>query len=216
MNTQSEPTNCQTCNTSLQDKSYRYVYNEDTDYRGGLCLACDSKEMLEKYRKDGQLETHLVLDNSQKLFYADFKKNWYFEKTDYLEEMRDRIAIQLSVDKITKKIKEFEEKVWFRGLQEIVMRSEVSGVSAKLKSHSNFYVLTFSSAARTMITIGDESGGRSSTITALTEEKSSFSRMGFQGIDAREGDAIYLLDTAILLHKKGKLPFKEDSKVSMF
>ena len=111
-------------------------------------------------------------------------------------------------------MKEFEKEVWFKGLQKKVIDSRVKEVSAHPGIFSNFCVLTYTMAGRTMITIQDDNN----SVSFVADETSSDSRTGFQGIDATEEQALSLIQMAIeLYHNQGgtRLIFKEDNKVSM-
>jgi hypothetical protein len=207
-----EPTHCDTCKASLE-RGYCYRY-EDDNLVGAICRKCDSKIMLEEYSKSNRLRTRLITDNSLSLYYVDMKKDWGFENNSFLEDLKNRIEIQQSYSRIYDKIKEFEKEVWFKGLQKQIMASTVKGVSAKPGIFSNFCVLTYSMCARTVITIEDDKN----SVSLITEEDSPDSRMGFQGIDAIEKEAISLIQLAIdLYHNEGgtRLEFKDDTNVNM-
>lgn len=214
--TSKEPTNCDTCNASL-DSYWHYEYKDDKIVKA-TCRDCNRKDMLQEYRQTKRLRSRLIEDNSLALYYVDMKKDWGFNDNSFLEDLKTRIEIQLSYKKIFDKIKEFEKEVWFKGLQKQVMDSRVKGVSAKTKGYTNgfnkFCVLTYSMCARTMITIEDDKR----SVTLMTEETSTESRMGFRGVDASEEEAISLIQLAIdLYHNESgtRLEFKEDTGVSM-
>lgn len=207
-----EPTHCDDCGAPL-DNGYNYRYKGDKIVRA-TCFPCNSKEMLKEYSETKRLRTHLIEDNSLKLYHTDMKKDWHFDNNKFLEDLKTRIDIQLSYTRIFDKIKEFEREVWFKGLQDKVKASSVKGVSAHTNIFNNFCVLTYSMCARTMITIEDDK----KSVTLITEETSPESRMGFRGVDATEEEAISLIQLAIeLYHNEGgtRLVFEEDTKVSM-
>lgn len=202
--------NCTKCSGSLERGS-TYVWKASVLVEN-LCHKCGSKHDLEEYRKnDKRLRSFLTTGNQMELYHLDMKKSWDFYNRSFLEDLKSRIEIQQSVDKIHDKIKEFESAVWFSGLQAIIKKSTTSGVSASAPKLNGFSVLTFCSAGRTMFTIED----KDASVTTITEEDSSSPRMGLQGIDATEEQALKLLNSAIRLWKDGKLKFKSDKKVSI-
>lgn len=207
-----EPTNCDTCQASLE-RGYNYLYKEDKIVKA-TCFDCNRKDILQEYIKTKRLSARLIQDNMMFLYDVDMKKDWHFDKNYFLEELKTRIDIQLSYSRIFNFIKEFESEVWFKGLQAQVKASQVKGVSARTKVFDNFCVLTYSMCGRTMITIETDK----ESVTLITAEDSSESVMGFQGIDASEHEAVSLIQLAIeLYHNEGgpRLEFKDDDKVSM-
>lgn len=212
-----EPTNCDVCQASL-DNGYSFQYKGDKLVRT-LCFKCDRMETFDLYKKDKRLSMRLVMDNNMKLWDINRELLYDPEKESLLEAMRigageelnHRIDIGMATARISKKIKEWEAAVWFQGLQDMVLGTNERGVSAKLKSHDNFCVLTYTIAGRTMITIGDDHN----QVSAVADETSKESRTGFQSVDATGEQALALLQLAIDLYKNKTLVFKIDKKVSM-
>lgn len=129
------------------------------------------------------------------------------------EREKAQIEVQIYTVKIQEKVKEFESKVWFKGLQDQVLATNERGISAKLgKKYNNFCVLTWTGMGRTMITIEDDEA----SVTCVADETSKESRTGFHGIRATGEQAIALYDKAIVLYENGTLKFKLDKKVSLF
>ena len=204
-----EPTHCDICKVSLE-RGYSYRYQGDK-LVSAYCFDCDNQERFNNYVKTQILTMSLVTNNSMKLFYLDMKKDWGFDKDEFLEELKHRIDIQLASSRIQKKIKEFEKEVWFNGLQDKVLASKIKGVSAHTKVSQNFCVLTYSMCGRTMITFENDVA----SVTCMADETSKESRTGFHGIFAKEKDALDLIQLAIDLYKNKELDFQEDTKVSM-
>lgn len=205
-----DATNCTRCRASLE-RGCQYVW-VDHVLTDSICHKCGNKEDLAQYLRTGKrLRSFFTTSNMLTLYHTEIKKSWDFQNRDFLEELRVRIEAQQSVDRIHDKIKEFESTVWFGGLQDIIRKSKVSGVSARSPNFNDFKVLTYCSCARTMFTFSD----KDSDVTAITEEDSDEHRMGMQGIDATESEAIRLINLAISLWKDGALKFKADKKVSI-
>ena len=94
-----------------------------------------------------------------------------------------------SMDRIQVDIKDFEERVWFNGLQKAVVESEYKGSSAEGFA-GGVKMLVYAIIARCLITISHPDGY---SVTLITEEDSDERRMGMQGIDATEEQARALI-----------------------
>jgi hypothetical protein len=206
-----EPTNCEKCQTSLE-RGYASIYQNDNLIRC-ICFKCDDEEVFQNYLKDKKLTTKLTMHNTMVLY--DFNgRDAIREKNIFLlEELKHRIDIQLATTKIQLKLKEFEKKVWFNGLQNKVNASKARGLSAKPKGNDldNFCVLVYSMAGRVMITIEDDH----CSVTAITSDTGSESCMGLQGVCATEEEALSIITMAIDYYDHKCLDFKEDKKISM-
>lgn len=211
-----EPTNCQICDASL-DNGYCYQYEGDKIVRA-TCHKCDRKETFELYKKDKRLTSRLMMDNMMKMY--DVDRDLYYAKDESVfeklrvganEDFNHRIDIALSGHRINKLIKEFESEVWFKGVQDMVLGTRERGVSAHLKTHDNFRVLTYTMAGRTMITIEDDHN----QVTCVADETSKESRTGFQSANGTESQCLALLRLAVDLYKNKTLVFDIDKKVSM-
>ncbi len=208
-------TNCQRCNSILEHGySGRYIDNKCIEV---ICFKCDKKETMEDYLKDKIITTRVLMDSMLAVHrhvdgdIDDVEKLSKLLKLNFSDDMIAKIEIQIASAKIQKKIKEFESKIWFNGLQEQVLKTKCRGVSAKLKTHNKFCVLTWTCAGRTMITIEDND----SSVTCVADETSKQSRTGFHGIRAKASDALDLIDLAIELYENKTLKFKDDDKVGM-
>jgi hypothetical protein len=204
---------CMRCDSDLErGYSSRYVNNECKEV---ICFKCDKKETLSDFLKTKVLTTRLIMDNSMDLFYyvesIRDPKRIQIQDLSELESLKTKLEIQIASLKIQEKIKAFEKKVWFAGLQEKVLATKCRGVSAKLKTHCYLSVLTYTIAGRTMITIED----KDSSVTCVADETSKESRTGLQGINAKLNDGLDLMDLAIELYENKTLKFKDDDKVGM-
>lgn len=206
--------NCMRCSSSLE-RGYSSRYSGDV-CKEVICFKCDKKETMEDYLKDKVLTTRLIMDNSLELFHileaSREPRRIHVDDPVALEEVKVRCEIQIASNQIQQRVKQFESKVWFKGLQEQILATKCRGVSAKLgKKHNNFCVLTWTCAGRTMITIEDDNA----SVTCVADETSKDSRTGFHGVRANIGEALFLFDEAIRLYENGTLKFKDDDKVSM-
>lgn len=196
--------NCQNCKVSLEN-SYRIYTNQECTE--AICHECDDKEMLENYLKDRVVTSSFMLNNTAFLWKI---KNDSGLPSDQLLLLKERIDVQLAINSLKKKIKEFEKKVWFSGLQDLILKSgSCKGFSAKLDTHNNFCVLTYTMAGRTMITFED----KTSFVTIVADQTSKESRTGLNGLCSTGDHAIELIDLAISLYENGNLKFVDDDKV---
>ena len=217
-------TNCMRCNDSLErGYSSRYVNNECKEV---ICFECDKEESLNDYMKTGIITTNFMMECLMSAFdvmrerfgrcnYDAHNEEQLLEclAQDYPETTKAKLRVQLVTTKLQSIIKEFDARVWFKGLQEQIHDTKCRGVSAKLgKKYDNFCVLTWTCAGRTMITIEDDNA----SVTAVADETSKESRTGLHGIRATGEQALALIDKAISLYEEGTLKFKDDEKVSMF
>lgn len=216
-----EVKDCMRCTASLErGYSSRYVNNKCTEV---ICFKCDKQESIADHMKTGVITTHLMMDcmmdvyrlvdgdvhNEDKLL-ALLRLSDSFKSSD---ETKAKIKIQLATIQIQSKIKEFEARVWFSGVQDQVLATKCRGVCAKLgKKHDNFNVLTYSICGRTMITIED----KKASVTCVADETSKESRTGLHGINASGEEAIALINKAIKLYEDKTLKFLDDDKVGMF
>lgn len=219
-------THCMRCQADLE-RGYSTRYTE----KGGqweckevICFGCDRKENLSDHMKTGVITTHFMMDctvsnydlvkEAQIYGSYDLDENKLIEiiNRDHSEEVKTKLRVKLATTRIQKKIKEFDQRVWFKGLQDQILKTQCRGVSAKLgKKHNNFCVLTWTCAGRTMITIEDDDA----MVTAVADETSKESRTGLHGIRATGEQALGLLEKAMSLYEDGTLKFKDDKKVSM-
>jgi hypothetical protein len=226
MNTKIHPdnvTNCMRCNDSLErGYSSRYVGDECKEV---ICFKCDRIESLDDHMKTGIITTNFMMDCVMSTF--DIMRNAYGRgvgdphnedqllellNRDYPDTTKAKLRVQLTTARLQKRIKDFDSRVWFKGLQDQILNTQCRGVSAKLgKKHNNFCVLTWTCAGRTMITIEDDDA----SVTAVADETSKESRTGLHGIRATGEQALALYDKAISLYEDGTLKFKDDKKVSM-
>lgn len=209
--------NCMRCGSDLErGYSTRYVNNECKEV---ICFKCDKAEETDDFMKTGVITTHFMMScmmDVYRLVDGDVhneEKLIDLLRGNHSDEMMAKIKVQLATARLCNKVKEFEARVWFKGLQDMIHATKERGVSAKLgKKHKNFCVLTWTGMGRTMITIEDDDA----SVTCVADEDSKESRTGFHGIRATGEQALALYNKAIALYEDGTLKFKDDKKVSMF
>lgn len=111
-----------------------------------------------------------------------------------------------------------EPRVWFGGLQEVVRAASISGMrSGMIETETPLGAIeltTFCSAGRCLIQI-DTPSPAGPCITLITAEDESAPRMGVQGIDATESDALALLDAITTAWCDGRVTMRERAGVRM-
>lgn len=208
--------NCMRCEADLeQGYSSRYRNNKCIEV---ICFKCDKKESISDHMKTGVITTHLMMDCMMDVYRLvdgdvhDEDKLLALLRQDHNDEVKAKIKVQLASTQIQSKIKEFETRVWFSGVQAQVLATKCRGVCAKLgKKYNNFCVLTYSICGRTMITIEDDKA----SVTCVADETSKESRTGLHGINATGEEAIRLISQAIRLYEDKTLKFLDDDKVGM-
>lgn len=219
-------TNCMRCSDSLE-RGYSSRWKGD-ECKEVICFKCDKKEKMQEYLKDQVITSHFMLDCSLSVYDLmrkatngnsgaydchDLDKLNSLLSLNLSTEDKAKVQVQIYTTKIQNKFKEFESKVWFKGLQEKILATNERGVSAKLgKKEKNFCVLTWTGAGRTMLTIEDDDA----SVTAVAADNSKESTMGYHAITATGEQALALIDKAIRLYEDGTLKFDIDKKVSLF
>lgn len=217
--------NCMRCGADLErGYSSRWVGDECKEV---ICFKCNKTENLDDHMKTGVITTQFMMDCMMDAFdilRARFGRENYDVHSeeqlleclnaDYPETTKAKLRVQLATTRIQKKIKDFDARVWFKGLQDMIhAEKHERGISAKLgKKDKNFCVLTWTGMGRTMITIEDDDA----MVTAVADEDSKESRTGLHGIRGTGEQALALLDKAMSLYENGTLKFTVDKKVSIF
>ncbi len=180
---------CEGCGVNTEGSSVKTLRADGSLVRL-LCHSCSIREKLDQFAKDSVLTGRLIMDSisSQDLD-------------------GPRHEIRKSYERLRDRIRGFERRVWFGGLQEEVKRCTRSAMSMK---HGTLEVLLFSSAGRTMVTIQD--GDLDFTVVAA--EDSDKPSMGMQSVTGREAELFGLLDRAEAAWESGVRPVPDD-QVSM-
>jgi hypothetical protein len=202
---QNEPTNCSRCDASLERG--RVTTYKDQNAVDAICFECYDTELLNGYRETGIIKTHLLSI-----------LGIYMAGRDYGRERiaRDNTMERLWCDHedLMVLVKQFEQQVWFAGLQKTVNKATNRGFKACFKIGSkDFEVMSWSACGRTMFTIEPDQEYPDYYITLITADESTNSIMGIKGINATMDQGIELLKGAIQACKGGK-GFVRDDKVS--
>lgn len=170
------------------------------------CMDCKDKHALADYRADGRLTTRLTMAASMKAFYAREAR----EKSDCDPTW---LEIADASQRVHAHGKRFDREVWFGGLQKQVRAAKRAGMEATPISSTlgHITMLTFTTAGRALMTLRTDTA----EVTLITAEDESTSRMGVQGIDATEVEAITLIDTVIRAWKAGTVTMSESQTVGL-
>ena len=209
-----------TCATCGLDCSGYYVENFNIKAKTSVvsCKECDRKKAIQEWRETGVLNTHLMMDaaiQGELANWSDLARNARLAKDDIPTYHR----INKSVDLIQEEVKLFEREVWFRGLQQQVRRAW-SGLSGEV---GGCKVMALACAGRAMVTMEY----KDTEITVITtDDDSTESRMGIQGLLGTEGQILGILravrgawikaDAHHDLHNAKRPVLKPDRKVSIF
>lgn len=190
---------CKWCGADLS-RGYVTVYDNKGNVKEVICSNCDIRDRAVTYTKTGVLSIRLITQATLEELPGH---------RQLLEVgLRNRVIREYGAIEVM--VKEFEQRVWFVGLQKFVIASRTHGSFA---GHNSIKVLVYATAGRVLITISRQDR---ESITVIAAEKEQEARMGVQSIDATEAQAINLLIEASDLYRDGKLVFTEDIKVSMF
>lgn len=152
---------------------------------------------ISQYNKDGVLTTSLVMDA--------IAANYNPPKNDGARDSLMRV--KASCDRLRTRMKEFEQVVWFGGLQDIVNATTERGFSMSV---ATFSMMAYVIAGRCAITLtlGNE------TITFVTSDTGSERVMGLQGFGCTEAGGLAMIDAAMGVWLSGKRP-EVDRAVSL-
>lgn len=153
------------------------------------CSQCDDAERLSAYRKTNRITTRLMSN----ALMASLDKEYGKPPRPGAEVL---LAVQQLVDAIQVEVRRFDRDVWFGGLQKIARGAKTKGTSF---TAGDFKLLCYTMCGRAMITLD----GPTSSLTLITAEDDTESRMGIQGIDATCLEAFALLNRAMKLWADG-------------
>lgn len=155
---------------------------------------------------------HLVRESKKKALQAEQEFGVYDGRGYPIEQPRSYRAVNASYETINALVKgSYEPLVWFGGLQKFVRSEPVKGHSVEMHG---IKLLSYCMAGRAMQTISIESG---ESITLITAEDEAEPRMGIQGIEATEQQAVDMLRRCIELWQSGVLKMlRRDGEVSVF
>ena len=202
-----EPTNCARCNCELNSCRAGWVNTHDKDGNviRVICSPCYDQEGYQAYAKTGVITSRTLMSANLNAYDIEKGTHNYFWKEDDAPII---LQINAAYKNLRLKVKDFEQRVWFSGLQKIVRATTTRGVSA---SYNGLSVLTWCMAGRCMFTIEKDK----QEFSFITDETSTESCMGIQGMNATEGGAYAMLDEAIKEYEAGNLKFVPDGEVSI-
>lgn len=172
---------CETCGADTGGGSVKTVSSTGVVLKI-LCHECSDAVNLEEYGSGRELTMRLVM--------ASIVAR---DPSGPLKEIRE------SYERIAERIKLFEERVWFGGLQAENRECHTKGMSMV---HDGMSLLVFSMAGRTMITIQDDDGD----VTLIADETSGEPTMGLQGVHGTESKAAELMGRAEAAWVSGARP----------
>jgi len=175
-----------------------------------LCYECDRGERYDAFERTGRLHTWLVTDATMVVFYADEAR---VRRDPGPHRLRLARRVDAAAKTIHEAIKRFERVVWFGGLQAKVRAARVRGMkSTEVPSaHGPVTLLAWSCAGRTLITLD----APTCTVTTITAEDERQPRMGMQGVDATESEALGLLDAVADAWERRAIEVRPDEKVGI-
>lgn len=188
---QEDPTHCDLCRKPI-DGCWSQTLNARGEVIESRCMPCDAARRLTAYRETGRLTTRLV-ESAQ---------------IDQALGKRANLDVLADYETVAPHIKRFERDVWFGGLQALARNAKTKGTSAEA---NGLKLLCFTMCGRAMMTIDEPDA----SVTTITEEDSSESRMGLRGIDATADRAVELLIKVRRLWKAGALKVKDDRGVTL-
>lgn len=213
--------NCSQCSCSLENEYTTSYYNENNELIKVLCHKCEKENIFSKHVETKILTSQLIemvaldfysLSHPYNARSGEGYKGSLRELMDNglakdFDNLKIKCEINASFLRVRDRIKQFEKEVWFAGLQNIVISSDSSKLSA---SYDKIKILIFSSSGRTLITIYEND----IDLTLITAEDSKESSMGFRGSSATEEQIISLLDKTTALFKDNILEFSRDHNIS--
>jgi len=173
-----EPTNCNRCQASLE-RGCSQTFTLDGELKETICHDCARRERLAEWQATSTITTRLMSDAAM--------------PRSILKPVYD------AVNRIQERVKLFDLQVWRSGLSQHLAQHKERGESLE---YNGLKILTFVMAGRVMITLEDDR----SSLTLITAEDDPQSRMGIQGIDAREHQAHDLLERAMHAWRIGLRP----------
>lgn len=205
----SEPTNCSRCNTSLEGKRYVTYYTatkKKLTVDEVLCQKCDEIKRWDNYAKTDIISTSMYME----LIYLHGeyarKPHPHLDDTLILRVVEETISLEEHVNI-------FESLVWLGNppLQKVVDNCRTHGMKYEDKS-SKVTFMTYDIAGRVMITVEN----KTASITLITgSDYKESGHMGIQGINATAKEAKNLLDWTITNHEIIVKKIKSDTKVNM-
>lgn len=204
------PPVCEACGC-VCERGHAARFNSKTkleyDFR---CLDCNQREYWQEYACTRILRTKLLTDAAIEEVVRRSRDPSQWRKNPAAPELLTEVIV--ANQQLREVAKEFERAVWFDGLQAHVRACRVKGQRVATRQ---LKWLLWSAIARTVITLEDPQEHHS--LTLITEEDSSESRMGVQGVEGTLPQVLALVARAISIWQAPRRPkVVADTKVSMF
>jgi len=191
-----EQLDCARCDaTDLS--GYSQTLDKDDNVLETICLLCHDKEWIAKYEKSGRISTSLST-------MAYLTVHGLPRKGLAPEKIHTLHLVFESMKEVYDKIREFNQDVWFAGLQKFIQGEDTHGHSATFTDEMGHEIkfLSLAMCGRWRATIQDPEG---SFIDIITVEDESEARMGLNGIGSTTEAALRLLESAITAWKAGEI-----------
>lgn len=149
-----------------------------------------------------------LIEFGKREFQNQNKGKWYSINEDTVNKAKDKRYTSLemahlsvnmepineyeAVKSLNKSVKEFEYCVWAAGMQNAVNRQTVRGLKGKVDD--SLEIITYTIAARTIITLQETNGNN---VSFCSGEKEKPSRMGLQSFNCTVNEAIELIKRCI-------------------
>lgn len=198
------------CDTCKQPIGETAPYSWERDKQGNVvrttCMECREEEDLQEYERTGYLTSRVQVAAVLEEFRIKEGKPRLGHKATIFRILESNRRLQ-------KKVKEFEQKVWYSGLQDFIRKEKVKGHSAECEGVK---FLSYAMCGRWRMTIEKRSllkGGWYIDVITAEDEPPPYAGMGINGIGATEEQAIGLLGAAISAWQSGQMKFTPDSEV---
>jgi len=203
-----EPTKvCSVCGKH-SDEGYVELY-KDHVLVSVTCRGCDITRRFDRHRDTGVITTWLVTEVAARNY--DLSRGRTVDPRGRPIERADEVrAIAASLERIQIAVREFEQAVWFGGLQKAARASRTKG----MRGHPDVgpvSLISYTMAGRAMVTIEDAT----TQVTLITIEDEEKPCMGLRGIEATEAQALALLKAVREAWAAGRVEMREDRGVSV-
>ena len=141
-----------------------------------------ARALYEQFQQDGVVTTPLVLEAVQANFYwnklsADERVRW---RTPALTQAEATPIFKAS-QRVHASVKQFERKVWFRGLQRKIAACQTRGMEGE---GNGFTARAYTIAGRCLITLEDQASKQQVTLITADDEK-PYERLKMPGLPSR-------------------------------
>lgn len=206
------PEQCTDCGHDLNEW-YVIIYGGEKII-ANLCEGCDRRRKVADFLKTGTMCSALVRDaiSAKAYFDSGCPETWRKDFAEFChKEQNVLLQIAENNEKLGKKARELENKIWLPTLKPYYDKSDKRGHRGKAKDYD---ALLWGSAGRVALTLQGTAKGKfgGAFVSLIFDETSETARGGIQGYCATFDVAEALLETAMLAFPK----MKPNRNVSMF